>query len=221
MINKLLLIFTLLLQPAFADNDYDYKVFSVPRKNEVATVNVGEFLLDQRAEETVKVLHVPIRAKRWNRVILPGRFYQIKSDDEFNYYARRNRESVFILENSGFFTVGNGEPVSGLLQQPKGSLKGCGAGTSKKSCNWIPLEFEKETRAATVNLRKVLLFKGFQGNTVKLSYREFAEDLARDSFTTDVEFDITSNKIIGYSSARIEIIDVSALEIKYRVLKTF
>ena len=220
MINKLLLIFTLLLQPAFADNDYDYKVFSVPRKNEVATVNVGEFLLDQRAEETVKVLYVPIRAKKYNRVILPGKFYKTSSDDEFNYYHRAGG-SVFILENSGFFTAGNGEPVGGLLQQPKGSLKGCWEGASKKTCDWIPLEFEKETRAATVNLRKVLLFKGFQGNTVKLSYREFAEDLARDSFTTDVEFDITSNKIIGYSSARIEIIDVSALEIKYRVLKTF
>lgn len=59
------------------------------------------------------------------------------------------------------------------------------------------------------------------GNKLKISYREFSNDIARAAFSTDVEYDLNESNIIGYAGARLEVIKATNTEITYKVLKHF
>ena len=70
------------------------------------------------------------------------------------------------------------------------------------------------------SFKSELLYNGKAGNTVKVMYREFIDDIARPSFTQDLLYDISDNKIIGFRNTQIEIIELSNTHIKYRIIKT-
>jgi len=59
------------------------------------------------------------------------------------------------------------------------------------------------------------------GNKLKISYREFNNNMARAAFNTDVEYDLSESAIIGYAGARIEVIDATNTDIKYKIIKNF
>jgi len=66
-----------------------------------------------------------------------------------------------------------------------------------------------------------LVYTGKTGNVIYLKYREYKNNMARDAFTQDVQFDISSEKLIGFKGARIEVLNASNTQIEYRVLKGF
>jgi len=45
--------------------------------------------------------------------------------------------------------------------------------------------------------------------------------MARAAFNTDVEYDLSESAIIGYAGARIEVIDATNTDIKYKIIKNF
>jgi len=67
------------------------------------------------------------------------------------------------------------------------------------------------------------LYQGKVGNKLKVSYREFKDNLARAAFTQDVEYEINSSghTIIGFRGLRIEVIKATNLDITYTVLSPF
>ncbi len=50
-------------------------------------------------------------------------------------------------------------------------------------------------------------------------YREYSGDFARPAFYQDLVFDLSDSKIVGFRSARIEIIEATNTEVTYRVLE--
>ena len=71
------------------------------------------------------------------------------------------------------------------------------------------------------SVKKELLYDGRTGATVHLSYREFVRDFARPAFTQELSYDISTDHVIGFRGARIEIIDANNTSIRYRVLSGF
>lgn len=67
------------------------------------------------------------------------------------------------------------------------------------------------------------LYQGKIGNRVKISFREFKNDMARPAFTQDIEYQLKSNKptIIGFKGLRIKIIKATNLNITYSVIKDY
>lgn len=68
-----------------------------------------------------------------------------------------------------------------------------------------------------------LVYQGKTGNTIKVLYREFNNDIARPAFSQVVEYDLDGNGtgIIAFKGARIEVLEASSSEIEYRVIKGF
>jgi hypothetical protein len=84
-------------------------------------------------------------------------------------------------------------------------------------------KFEHTTQSTddADTVRKEILYDGRSGSTIRLSYREFTQDLARPAFTQELSYDIASDKIIGFRRARFEVLSAGNSSISYRLLSGF
>lgn len=81
-----------------------------------------------------------------------------------------------------------------------------------------PVNFLKEAKVYERGSNKQeLIYNGKSKDTIKLSYREFMDDLARPAFTQDLSYDLSESKIIGFKKMKIEIIETTNSYIKFRV----
>ena len=71
------------------------------------------------------------------------------------------------------------------------------------------------------NFRQELIYGGYLGNFIKLTYREFSGDLIRPGFTQEAQYDISTNSIVGFKGVRIQIIEATNTRLRYKVLKSF
>ncbi|WP_431287173.1 hypothetical protein [Roseateles chitinivorans] len=96
---------------------------------------------------------------------------------------------------------------------------------------FFPLEAPVRFNRETVNDRKielpdfkyVVLYQGISRGTIKVSFREFKNDLARPAFTQDVFYDLNTDGtgVIAFKGARIAVDEATSTNITYRVLKPF
>jgi len=71
------------------------------------------------------------------------------------------------------------------------------------------------------SFKQELIYNGKSGSTLKFMYREFSKDLARPSFSQEVNYDLAESNIVGFKGARIEILNATNTKIEYKVLKSF
>lgn len=71
------------------------------------------------------------------------------------------------------------------------------------------------------SFRQELIYGGRVGDQIKVTYREFSGDFARPGFSQDVQYDLASEKVIGFKGVRIEVISATNTKLVYRVLKSF
>ena len=69
--------------------------------------------------------------------------------------------------------------------------------------------------------KKVFIYNGKAGNIIKFTYREFINDMARPAFTQDLQYDLNEGKIVGLKGMRIEILNVSNMDIEFKILSPF
>lgn len=88
-----------------------------------------------------------------------------------------------------------------------------------------PVPYKLTTRMSKPKgILKTLIFQGLKAGEIQISYREFTKDgLARPSFNQDIMFEASkrSPTIIGFKGAKIEVLSVNSLEIKYKLIKSF
>ena len=68
-----------------------------------------------------------------------------------------------------------------------------------------------------------VLYQGHINNKINISYREFANNIARPAFTQNIEYEILENAdtIIGFKGLRIKILNTTNYDITYQVLKDY
>lgn len=71
--------------------------------------------------------------------------------------------------------------------------------------------YEKES------FREELTYMGKTKDTIKLSYREYMDNLARPAFTQDLMYDLAESKTISFKSMNIDIIEATNSSIKFIV----
>lgn len=62
-----------------------------------------------------------------------------------------------------------------------------------------------------------LIYSGVSGSTLKLAYREFADDYARAAFSQDLQYDLNESKTVAFKSLRIEILKATNSTVQYVV----
>lgn len=83
--------------------------------------------------------------------------------------------------------------------------------------------FSKTDYTATdlLSFQQTLLYSGKVGNKINISYREFKNGMARQAFSHDVEYDLSSSNIVGYKGAQIEVLNATNSSITYKLIKNF
>lgn len=94
------------------------------------------------------------------------------------------------------------------------------AGGSSDAVYTYDLKFEKTTKYVdgSDSFKVELLYTGKSANDVFLSYREFKNNLARPAFTQNLRYDVSSDKVIGFRKLRLEVLEATNTNIRYRLL---
>jgi hypothetical protein len=66
-----------------------------------------------------------------------------------------------------------------------------------------------------------LVYNGRAESILKFLYREFVTGTARPAFTQDVQYDLNEGNVIGFKSARLQVIEATNTSITYKVLAHF
>lgn len=67
------------------------------------------------------------------------------------------------------------------------------------------------------------LYQGKITNKVKISYREYKDNMARPAFTQDIEYELEKDgtAIVGFKGLRIKVLKATNMDITYKVIKDY
>lgn len=73
------------------------------------------------------------------------------------------------------------------------------------------------------SFKYVALYQGKKGDSVKISFREFKNDMARPAFTQDIDYELDNDDAttIGFKGLRIQVLKATNTELTYKVLKDY
>lgn len=73
------------------------------------------------------------------------------------------------------------------------------------------------------SFRYVALYQGKIGNKIKISFREFNQDMSRPAFTQDIDYELDKNgeAIVGFKGLRIKVMKATNIEITYSVTQDY
>ena len=192
--------------------------FTVPELNTIGTVEVGENMYEkinrfnkynvQLKEPAVAIYENKLTIKKELKFDV-NTIYQLKELEKEKYYTICKKNSVCLIDigNTGYFSK------SSVYYKDK-----------KYSLNKpVPYELISAPVYAKDSFRYVVLYQGKIDNKIKLSFREFKDNLSRPAFTQNIEyeFDNTKNTIVGFKGLRIEIIEATNVNITYQVIQDY
>jgi hypothetical protein len=71
------------------------------------------------------------------------------------------------------------------------------------------------------SFRQELIYNGRSGDSLKFLYREYSSDVVSGSFSQEILYDLKDGSIVGFKSARLEVLEAINTKIKFRVLSNF
>ena len=126
------------------------------------------------------------------------------------------------LENGDFVCLEEGR-IWTLVIKPSGDLAGAlSVGLNYGSFVTFsrkapPGLFRPTDMPLKGSFRQELVYNGKSRDTIKITYREFKDDMARPAFYQDLNYDLSESKIIGFRDIRIEVIEATNTDIKFMV----
>lgn len=75
--------------------------------------------------------------------------------------------------------------------------------------------------ASDTQRKSELIYNGRVGDALRFIYREFYNDMARPSFTQEIQYDLGISTIVGFKSAKLEILEATNTKISYLVISHF
>jgi len=218
---KLLLAVSAILVASCSSVKYNYvpetKSFSVPVLEKVTTRGLGEPLLDQgkATNREIFVINNPSEISAYD--IQPGKLIKVGEDDAAEYYSQSLQDGYTIY--AGLIT--SSPALAATLVVKKNGDYCISRPADVTVCGDVYGEKKLESVVSKESFRRTLIYSGKVGNKLKMSYREFSGEYARQAFNTEVEYDLSDGSEIGYAGARIEVLSATNTEITYKVLSHF
>lgn len=93
--------------------------------------------------------------------------------------------------------------------------------TQKKE--WVGFLFASDgwnrTNVVDRSIKNELIYSGKSGNTLRISYREYSNDLARPAFFQDLTYNLNESKYIVFKNYKIHVLQASNSGIKFQVVE--
>ena len=83
----------------------------------------------------------------------------------------------------------------------------------------VPYATHKVPRETPDSIKTILIYSGATSDTLRLSYREFRNDMARPAFTEDLSIPITRQfpETIAVKDIKVTLLGISGLGLRYRI----
>ncbi|WP_320035466.1 hypothetical protein [Halarcobacter sp.] len=130
-----------------------------------------------------------------------------KVDNKFNAMCYTTWICLTDLNNDKEFTHFSafGTPDYGKLNSP------------------VKYEITQSTSFQEDSFKYIALYQGKKNNIIKISFREFKNNMARPAFTQDIEYELDKDgtALIGFKGLRIKVLKVTNFDITYKVIKDY
>lgn len=192
-----------------------------PAVGQTATVRVGDEMLRQGRRFESDAINVPrtISAEMFgvSHAFAPGFYLKYAEEQDGDYYVPERGWEGGAMSHSSVTT-----PVQSLFVAKSGD-KVCGVNLHRDKFCTEDFEIERTKRNSYARdaFQQTLLYSGRVDNRIRISYREFLNDLARPAFSNDVEYDLDQSRTVAYKGAQLEIIEATNQAITYRVISNF
>jgi hypothetical protein len=195
------------------------KFTSYPDIGTTNEVSVGEQMLAQGISAQVKGVKFPLPFRVATINYAAGFYPESNEDDKYIYLFANGGEK---REGYGYAlpkkVFGIDVTASGMkFKVLKNEQRVCMGG----NCANAQFSTSEMTQTSDSDFQQTLLYNGANGNKIRLGYREFKSDMARAAYSNDIEYDLTSSKIVAYKHAKIEVIQADNTSVKYKVISNF
>lgn len=190
--------------------------FSTPTLGREMTAHLGEHMLDQGIAVKKDVLYINKKSRIALWSVKPGKFDKIGVDDKFEYYDESIGERVLIHD-----ILGGKYPEASLRINLVGQQVCVLHPHEIDTCGKADFTRRTEDSIDGRSFRRTLIYSGRVGDKLRITYREFSNNVARGAFSNDVEYDLNESSIIGYAGAQLEIIEATNIQIRYKVIAHF
>lgn len=228
MFKKILLIGSLLLLGACTSTQAispRTRTIDAPALNTSATAELGETVVEKGRLRTFDGLLLANELKWGDGFLLkkftvsPGRLRARQQDSRFVYFYSDDMTSYDALLGTSPYAAG------GLCRNLDGTgpIKGF-ISAGRCNMNWNVAPDVTETQIQDVDspgFRQELIYNGRSGDSLKFLYREFSGDMLRPPFSQEVQYDLNESQTIGFRGVRIEVIDATNTQLRYRVISSF
>lgn len=218
---NLLLAVSTILVVSCSSVKYNYvpetNSFSVPALEKLTTRGLGEPLLDQGKATNREVFVVTNPSEISAYDIQPGKLIKVGEDEKAEYYTQSIQDGYTIYAG----LIVSSPALAATLIVKKSGEYCISRPTDVTVCGDVYGSKKLENVVSKESFRRTLIYSGRVGNKLKMSYREFSGEYARQAFNTEVEYDLEDGNEIGYAGARIEVVEATNTEITYKVLKHF
>ena len=192
---------------------------SFPPIGQITEVGLGEEMMVQGYQTTWDGIELLQRASvgmTGAYSFAPGEYKEIGKSSQGTFYeptrsARSGAVSVSAL----------GDPFQYIMIKNDGQF--CGVAVyDLYSCTRKAEFVQKDVGGIGLeSFQKTLIYSGRVDDTVRITYREYSDGMARPAFANDVEYDLSESTIIGYQGAELEIIEATNRSIEFILLKNF
>lgn len=198
-----------------------------PSLNTESTVELGDTLLEKEKAFVYEGLELRERitdngiAREY--IVEPSRMPLVRRDPDGTAVYEPQGSSYYIIDK----TFGRKAlPKNGyLVRKPNGMLELQGyydlTGAGRISPANPQHTVGKLVDFARPNFRQELIYGGRVGDQIKVTYREYSGDFLRVAFAQEVQYDLTTDKLIGFKGVRVEVLSATNTKLVYKVLRSF
>ena len=182
-----------------------------PEIGVIVVASIGDPLLEKGLVIEENVLDVSEKMGGFNYTIPANKYPQIGFDEKNDFYSAQG-----VIKNA------LSDPLNALSVAKQSNNEVCVITTYGQPVCYQG-KFTKSTKISEHgnSFQQTLLYSGRVGDKLKISYREFSNNVARPAFNNDVEYDYSTSKTIAYKGALLEVISADNTNITYKVIRNF
>jgi len=207
-----------LMEPGDDYTARNYETVHIPSLGDINTVEIGEPMFSKIYRVTYRTGKIFIAGDYdidittpWEETIgtsiHPGDQRIMLRKNDGSVVLTSDKVNLIDIGNTGAFThasyylIDNPEP----LKEP------------------IPYVPEMAIKYVEDSFKYVALYQGRAGESIRVSYREFKDDMARPAFTQEIDYTLATDgrTTIGFKGMRIEVIKATNTNISYKVLHDY
>jgi hypothetical protein len=197
--------------------------YKFPEVNKEVKAGLGEVLLDQGLAVQQDIISV-LEEVSWGFIgvkIPKGSYVKTGEDKKYHYFHNVSLDNKYVAAMSIPFVYAPAVTSNILVRKVDQQLCWTDVAVHITCDKNERFKLGKETIVNKDSYRQTLLYSGKVGNKLRMSFREFNMNMARQAYSVDVEYDLNDGNVIGYKGAKLEVLSASNTEIKYKVLKNF